>query len=344
MTRDCDPRVIGPLGADLAVLAALEDPSGTGSHRAPSSHDQEVALARLQPSHVWRLPEYDSWEPLLDQLLPGWQARVTLSRNLWGGVGGMAGSGAIVFSLRLLLLRYLDALAVGAPGVYTRLLLTRADHHYACDHPRFDTPAGVVHVFEGPMEHGVSDRHTLLAFGDRQRVLGVLPWLVERHPNMSNANPEVALRAYYAAGRVRIVRMPRVAFVVASGADRTRWASRKMPCNLTAPTATARTYLKYPSEHFLAVRTCGRDPCPFRPNHTSLAKLFDVPQSFGSAAESAGGRGGDVATGKPTYDAQGPAGEQVRDEARLRARNKARDELLGAPHIDHGYIDGVRWR
>lgn len=52
-------------------------------------------------------------------------------------------------AVRLVLLRYLDALA-GSP--YRTVLLTRTDHVYACDHPRPSPAAGEVLVQEGQGE------------------------------------------------------------------------------------------------------------------------------------------------------------------------------------------------
>lgn len=110
--------------------------------------------------------------------------------------------------------------------------------------------------------------------------------------------------------------MPRVGFVVASGADTTRWAAHKQPCDL-APPASQRLYLKYPTEHFLAVRACsGVDPCPFKPPHEQLARLFDEENNSSSSS--------------------------AIESSSAAARAKARSEVLGSH--DRGYIDGVRWR
>lgn len=85
------------------------------------------------------------------------------------------------------LLRYLDALAATSAGLYSRLILTRTDHLYACAHADVRAEAGVVTVMEGSNEHGITDRHTAFSFGDRHKVLPVLLWLVEQHPNLTGA-------------------------------------------------------------------------------------------------------------------------------------------------------------
>ena len=60
-----------------------------------------------------------------DGAAPHWRRAVRFTPNLWGPLHDVPGSGAIILSLRLVLLRYLDAL----PGtVYTTLVVTRTDH------------------------------------------------------------------------------------------------------------------------------------------------------------------------------------------------------------------------
>jgi hypothetical protein len=157
-----------------------------------------------------------------------------------------------------------------------------------------------VTVMDGKTFHGITDRHTHFAFVDRHRVLGVLPWLFSAHPNMTNANPEVALRAFYASGRMQVARMRRTAFVVATAEDSSRWrrVSRAKAC---APGV----FLKYLTEHFLAARACGVDPCPLKPQHRDLTELFDGNENSTKAAVA------------------------------------AQMSVLG--RRDMGYIDGVRW-
>ena len=82
-----------------------------------------------------------------------------------------------------MLLHHLDALVAShGEQAYQRVLLTRSDHLYACDHPSPPMEPGVVRVMDGKMYHGVTDRHQLFAFADRKRVLSILPWLASRHP------------------------------------------------------------------------------------------------------------------------------------------------------------------
>ena len=56
------------------------------------------------------------------------------------------GSGAIIFSLRMVLLRYLDSLA---GHVYSTLIVTRTDLVYACNHPPLYPLRGEIYVQHG---------------------------------------------------------------------------------------------------------------------------------------------------------------------------------------------------
>ena len=258
--------VLAPLSADLAVLCSYE-----------VQWDEPLLRAA---KHVWRVPEYADWELLVNEtnhpLHHNWRTRVRLTPNLWGPLRDMPGSGAIIFSLRLVLLRYLDSL-VG--HVYTTLIVTRTDLVYACDHPPLRPTLGEMYVQEGQGEdvHGeaikgkdqnllgkpVSDRHSILHFDDRHRALEVLPWLTRNHPDTLYA-PEIILGWYYAQKQLAVRLFPRVNFAVRRPAfDATRWnwgGYGSARCGNR--TAGGWIYVaKYEAEHNLAVGTCSHDPC-----------------------------------------------------------------------------------
>lgn len=252
--------VLAPLSADLGVLASYDVP-----------WDEPLLQSA---KHVWRVPEYTDWEVLVNETLspfePDWHAHVRFTPNLWGGLHDMPGSGAIVFALRLVLLRFLDGL-VG--HVYKTLILTRTDLAYACDHPMLHPSPGEAYAQEGQGAdvHGaavtdrdrragqpVSDRHTVFHFDDRHRALAVLPWLVRHVPNTVYA-PEIILGWYYADQQLSMSLFPRVNFAVRRPAiDATRWNDGMQG---SRPCGSRKLIAKYEREHFLAVQTCGRDPC-----------------------------------------------------------------------------------
>lgn len=229
--------LLRPLSADLAVLTSYDHDTSCRGDSCP--------LLLRHAKHLWRVPEYHDWSRLVDEVLadraPDWRERVRPTINLWGPVHGRQGSGAIIFSLRMVVLRYLDALAFGgvgggdgSGGSYRTVILTRHDQVYACDHPHLEPAAREVLVQAGE-EYGdgaVSDRHTVFRFADRHLLLPVLPWLVKTRP-YATGNPERILGAFFAAQNLTVRKFARVAFVVrVLGVDSTRWYR---PEKLVAP-------------------------------------------------------------------------------------------------------------
>ena len=288
--------LLRPLSAHLALLVAY-------SERVPE-------VLHRHATHLWRVQEYARWDDLVDGLLgAGWRDGVQLPSNLWGGLhvapGGelLAGSGAIIFALRLVLLAQLDAL-IDPP--YSQVVLTRSDHYYACPHSAMRAGADEVLVPEGESWGGVSDRHTIFAFGLRHRVLRVLPWLagcknVSRTPppqlcrtvngrlacgdctarasrftDRREANPERALWWYFVAQGLQVRRFSRKFFTVAVEGDTTTW---KAPAGtlhglpLLGGQRAATLRCKYPDEFARAARTCHllQTSCTVNVSQTQMA-------------------------------------------------------------------------
>ena len=252
--------VLRPLRADLALLLA-------------HGHSENSETLLSHATHVWRLPETDSWNSVLDELEPGWSntVRPHLRDNIWGGVMRQAesagkllmrGSGAILLACRMILLGYLDALRGYR---YHQVIMTRSDHFYGCDHPKLPTHSSdVVHVPEGEgySSLGVTDRHAVFAFAARKRALSILPWLV-RNDNGTLASFEDVVGSYFQRQAMFAVkRFPRTMAVVRVAADPTRWSKVSEPipglCNST------RTTLKYPYEYATMAGTCNltKTACP----------------------------------------------------------------------------------
>ena len=276
--------VLRPLQADLALLIGFQ--SATAS--LMSSPLQHHAM------HVWRIPEARGWNHLLDELVPSWALRILrssnrslktpssspnslLRNNVWGGIVSpgqrlpLKGSGAIIFSLRWVLLGYLDALRGHR---YKQIVLTRSDHFHGCEHPKLPVVDGTIYIPEGEdYWGGVTDRHSIFAFSARPRVLGILPWLIEHDDPKRIGNPEQALWQYLAAQKVWVQRIPRSMAVVtrghhrggddgslASGKDASRWGT-----TTTEPMPGAchdDAWLKYASEYPFVAGTCNLTMTP----------------------------------------------------------------------------------
>ena len=257
--------LLTPLQADLALLTSAAD---------IAQHAGSALLARAK--YVWSAVEYEDWGLQIDELLggPGWRNNVTLLPGLWGGVRVrwcrawcfegtriLRGSGAIMLSLRLHLLRHLDVLP---PSSYSAVVLTRSDYLYLCPHPRITTPATrTLHVPAGEDHMGINDRHAIFAFADRHAVLGALPWLGAGGCR-GCINLESALHAYFQsplpADRLKVCRYkPSMLTVVAQRNSSSRWmvASHPVPESLSYG---AQLWCKYESEFALASKSCNLGP------------------------------------------------------------------------------------
>ena len=160
--------VLDALRADLAL--------------AFGSASRHVATSLvLRARYVWVFDEPADWGDVLDAVaveanvsVAAWRQAAahprTVGSGLYGGarIGGrvLAGSGAIIFGLRWLLLRHHHATLES----YRRIVLTRSDHLYVCDHanvwPRLVLrasasqlpPVGVVEGRRSEYFGGLTDR------------------------------------------------------------------------------------------------------------------------------------------------------------------------------------------
>ena len=255
-------RVLRPLNADLAVLGEQVRPS-----QAPLYN-----LAR----YVWPAPEPSDWGTLVTELTgsEAWRAQAAQhpSDGLWGGVvlGGrpLNGSGAVIFSLRLVLLRQLERLfADPSAPQYGQVIVTRSDHFYACEHPRL--PAAHVWVPSGEGFGGVSDRHVAMPPRLARAVLSPLPWLADGRcaPQCASLlSPEWALAAYWKASGIKWRHSVRNMFTVIAEEDTTRWVGGT---GIALGDKLPGLQVKYVTEFFRTTCSCPRANCVFaRPNST----------------------------------------------------------------------------
>ena len=145
-----------------------------------------------------------------------------LRDNVWGGIQGRryAGSGAIIFMLRMVLLRYLNALV----QPYDIIVLTRTDQLYMCEHPHV-VPNFKELCFPKTAQKtasGFTDRHHIFRFRDRALMLSVYPWLL-KNDNEKLQNPEEVMRAYFKENGVSTRSVRRVMLGVRTPADTGRW-------------------------------------------------------------------------------------------------------------------------
>jgi hypothetical protein len=167
-------------------------------------------------------------------------------------------------------------------GGYEQLMLTRADHYYACDHPALPLAGGTVWVPSGEdyvptaealdalglrrpgarRWHCVTERHAVLPMALAEPVLAVLPWLLST-PSFHAAvdrqglwpNPECAVGSAWAAAGVwrRLRRYPRPMLTVRRVAsEANNWRRVPQRCSGQIPpllrAIAPRTVPKYCSE------------------------------------------------------------------------------------------------
>jgi hypothetical protein len=254
--------LLGALSADLALCLGN------------TSNQGRIATLMARAKYVWPMQEPKDWGTALDavahreSIAPGrWhralkQKVASQTSGLFGGahLNGelLPGSGAIIFTLRYWLLQT----AAATLDMYNRIVLTRTDHLYLCDHPNVFPRPGTVLVARGERYGGWTDRHHVFHPRTKNQALGVLPWLL-RNPRKAK-NPEMAIKLAWRELGVRVEPLPRCMLTVSAKGDSTRWWSAETPSKLCKrvdgsprllPTQLA---VKYPIELDLALRYCRR--------------------------------------------------------------------------------------
>ena len=281
-----EKHVLSPLRADLALAF--------GSTSIWPS--QLTSLAKYK----WTFEEPSNWTSVLDSAAreegdstktKRWRrhARRCRGKGLYGPatVDGEeeAGSGVIIFAFRDWLLRSANEsgvqLSPSSPSCletlekYDRVILTRADHVYVCDHPDVDVESvhnasiaspiqeapPVVWIPAGEDYDGITDRHHIFnGKRDARSMLNVLRWLVRQKSKLeqhSCRNPEECLMEYFRFVGVepRIRRFSRTMFTAkVTGVDTTRWTEGAKYWDEVAghPGLIA----KYPDEYSTAKAEC----------------------------------------------------------------------------------------
>ena len=287
-----EKNLLSPLRADLAL--------------AFGSTSKWPAQLTERAKYQWVLDEPRNWTSVLDAVAKEegdsrgkrWRrhARKCKGKGLYGPatLDGQEepGSGVIIFAFRNWLLhgsRRTDGQHAELPvsstseclktlETYDRIVLTRADHVYACDHP--DVDVAPAHFLPGQEElptvwipagedyDGITDRHHIFnGKQDARSVLDVLRWLVRQKSKLelhSCLNPEGCLMEYFRSAGVasRIRRFSRTMYTVkVDGVDTTRWTEG---ADHWAPVKGQEGLIaKYPDEYAMATAECNRRTANF---------------------------------------------------------------------------------
>lgn len=239
--RSLITHVLDPLQADLALLAARTETD---------------CLLHEVARYDWCFDDPEDWGQELDRVCResgsavDWlcSARASAYEGLWGGVmidGRLQrGSGVITMILRDKLLAYYDVLRT-----YDKVIVTRSDHLYLCDHV-FPSPECRLEIPVGEDWWGVTDRHHIVDKEVLELYLCVARWWMQNHQSINNEikshhNPEQLLALYFREIGIVPKRVARCMVTVAREGDTTRWkmAHVKIPGH-------DGLFLKYPHEYF----------------------------------------------------------------------------------------------
>ena len=218
--------------------------------------DTSDMLRIMSPQYIWITKEYDNWARFMDEYFSiAWRKKVTLQDNIWGGIDEMTGSGAIVMILRFVLLKYLDKIETHN---YERLIVTRTDNYYLCDEIDVWPKKNEVYTPDGQSKWGgVTDKHTIAHFDSRDKILNVLPWMLE---NNIHGNLEQTLYKFYTYGGLVTLFTNRVMFTsafvdpVTMESDQFRWSQPVKECYMSL-------WLKYPREYNESLKICHHELC-----------------------------------------------------------------------------------
>lgn len=256
-------RVLKVLNADLAIVTS-----------AGESYNMLYGLAK----YVRLTPEYDDWGDCVDDILkqenvvlPDWKEKIVFSKTFdqvsdigfWGGMkykdGRMPrGAGIIVACLRYFALDMIkkhDLLTK-----YDTFIITRSDHYYAFDHPKFefvdhDNDVNAVNKIwlpEGEDHNGLTDRHCVIHKSHVMTYLNLVPCvvLVSYHEPVMSAmlNVECFIYLLFKFNKMEslVSRFKRVMYTVKTESDSTRWS-----IGTFRDPAYPGVWIKYPPEYYL---------------------------------------------------------------------------------------------
>jgi hypothetical protein len=203
--------VLRPLSADLALLF----------DHGPDDDNQSLFN---KAKHIWtdKVDFLKVWDKAADALGASAKDREYKNRpadNIHGGLKkGVRGSGGIIAAFRSVLVNeHADAVKE-----YDRIILTRSDHYYACDHPDVRPDEGLIYVPPDEGYGGLTDRHVVFHADDFEKVVDIVPFLIERK---HRGNIETALRDMWKDNKLMVVPIGRTFFEVKRDEDNTRWGN-----------------------------------------------------------------------------------------------------------------------
>lgn len=234
--------LIRPNRADLAIVV------GRGTPRSP-------VLMNLS-KYIWEHEEYgDDWSAALDSVGGSgkeWRSLALANRGtalLAPTPEDPIGSGAIVFYVKDFARRRIQHLNLTA--VYSRFVITRADHLYACPLDLSALDSAKIWIPYGEDHGGVCDRFVITNSSVLPTVLNIIGPLMHRRFHEFRGNCERLLKRNLEDHGLwqDVSRFNRVMFLGSTQPEGGRWSSggKRLQCDVA---------IKYSKEYTAAIRTC----------------------------------------------------------------------------------------
>jgi len=256
---------LDPSNADLALMIG----------KPPQHYANSTIIKRAK--YYWEVEEYEDWADAIDLIDgPGWRSSIlpelerkrTLNGqptnrlgltgdNIFGGVKGYLGSGAIIFMFRWFLTQKLKE--NNLVNQYDRFVITRADHYYKCPFDLQQLDSSKIWSPQGNENYGgLTDRYLVVPAKDVLIALDILPHLLSNYDDYKSCvrdnsflcNPEALIAQRFRSGGLQASEFfPRTFFTCAADGDTTRW----MAIGNLLPEGVR---MKYPGEYSTALETC----------------------------------------------------------------------------------------
>ena len=225
---------------------------------------------------TWTLPEYDDWGEYFDARMNGtrWRrqipARFERGQIIYGPVrfGARKNStapGSAMVNFALMLHAHDQMRRLGLFERYGVLVVTRADHFYACAEPRYAALPGApddVWIPDGMDWGGFNDRFR--ACRGRASMVLCVTWFAELFRGVTTwrSNSERYLKERLKRRGAVVRRYRRTMFVTHNAtADAARWQTHLARAWATAPAEPVfGQHPKYDEEYTCAMKTCGFGP------------------------------------------------------------------------------------
>jgi len=239
--------LLGPTEADLGLCVA------------GGSEDMRAIAKRYGAKHTWSFTEPADWDcafsamagekdwSILQQFKP--------ESGLFGGMGNLPGSGAIIMYFREYFRRRMVQEKI--LGEYDWLIFTRSDFQWVTEHPhpKWLNPEHLYHM-DGEKYGGVSDRHSVVHRNHFSEFLSVsepifadpaklMEELLQSNGKVENPETFIAWRLERLGLAEKIRFFPYCAYAIRSEGGTSRWRGGKW-------NQTLGCYIKYPTEYLLA--------------------------------------------------------------------------------------------